>query len=123
LLAVAESHGIDLSGVTIHEANPSESGLSDLGDDLDSPDPDLPERDYTALHPEEIELGQSLRNIVARRIRCAIGDSIFLIALTGYGQPEDRERVREAGFDLHLVKPVHPDQLNAILSARLRPAK
>jgi len=56
---------------------------------------------------------------LARRIRCAIGDSIFLIALTGYGQPEDRERVREAGFDLHLVKPVHPDQLNAILAARL----
>ncbi|MEZ0268255.1 MAG: ATP-binding protein [Phycisphaerae bacterium] len=56
---------------------------------------------------------------VGRRIRAALGDGILLIALTGYGQPEDRERVREAGFDLHLVKPVQPDQLNAILSARL----
>ena len=32
-----------------------------------------------------------------------------LIAITGYGQEEDRRRVREAGFDHHLVKPVEPD--------------
>jgi two-component system CheB/CheR fusion protein len=42
-----------------------------------------------------------------------------LIALTGYGQPADRERTSEAGFDAHLVKPVDFDPLLEIL-ARLR---
>ena len=40
-----------------------------------------------------------------------MGKSIRLIALTGYGQPEDRDRAFDAGFDLHLVKPVDRDQL------------
>jgi CheY-like chemotaxis protein len=39
-----------------------------------------------------------------------------LVALTGYGQPQDRERAREAGFDLHLVKPVTPEKLQEILA-------
>ena len=51
---------------------------------------------------------------VARRIRLAPhGDRLTLIALTGYGQPEDRQRALEAGFDIFLVKPVDPDQLQA----------
>jgi CheY-like chemotaxis protein/anti-sigma regulatory factor (Ser/Thr protein kinase) len=49
---------------------------------------------------------------VARRIRTSMGKSVRLIALTGYGQPEDRERAFDAGFDLHLVKPVDRDQLS-----------
>jgi PAS domain S-box-containing protein len=52
---------------------------------------------------------------VGRRLREALGDRIRLVALTGYSQPEDRRRVREAGFDVHLVKPVvPPDILRAI---------
>ncbi len=44
---------------------------------------------------------------VARRLRALPGlDGLRLVALTGYGQPEDRARTREAGFDAHLVKPV-----------------
>jgi CheY-like chemotaxis protein len=39
------------------------------------------------------------------------GRSALLIALTGWGQNEDRERSREAGFDYHLVKPVDPEVL------------
>lgn len=42
---------------------------------------------------------------------------IRLIALTGYGQPEDRERTRSAGFDTHLVKPLDLEELHAALSA------
>jgi CheY-like chemotaxis protein len=38
-----------------------------------------------------------------------------IIALTGYGQPEDRLRVIEAGFDHHLVKPVNIDELKILL--------
>jgi PAS domain S-box-containing protein len=44
-----------------------------------------------------------------------------LIALTGYGQDEARSRSREAGFDVHLVKPVEPDALEALLGT-LRPS-
>ncbi len=53
---------------------------------------------------------------VARRIRSSLGESIQLIALTGYGQPEDRDEALAAGFDLHLTKPVDPQQLAKILA-------
>jgi two-component system CheB/CheR fusion protein len=43
---------------------------------------------------------------VARRLRDLPGlESTFLVALTGYGQEEDRRRAEEAGFDAHCVKP------------------
>jgi CheY-like chemotaxis protein len=49
---------------------------------------------------------------VARRLRAHPGGaSLRLIALTGYGQEEDRKRAAEAGFDLHLTKPVTPELL------------
>jgi CheY-like chemotaxis protein len=49
---------------------------------------------------------------VARRLRATPqGSKMRLIALTGYGRPEDRARVMEAGFDGYLVKPVDPDAL------------
>src|SRR6266403_1789880 len=58
---------------------------------------------------------------VARRIRATeSGRAIKLIALTGYGQSEDTRQAREAGFDLHLVKPVEPGRLDEALRA-LRP--
>jgi CheY-like chemotaxis protein len=54
---------------------------------------------------------------VARRIRAAeAGSSIMLVALTGYGRPEDRERALQSGFDAHLVKPVDLDELNHLLA-------
>jgi signal transduction histidine kinase len=40
-----------------------------------------------------------------------------LIAISGYGQPEDRERARAAGFDAHLTKPVAPQDLQRFLRA------
>jgi signal transduction histidine kinase len=46
---------------------------------------------------------------VARRIRAeSWGQGAVLVALTGWGQDVDRRRSREAGFDMHLVKPVDP---------------
>jgi signal transduction histidine kinase/ActR/RegA family two-component response regulator len=48
---------------------------------------------------------------VARRIRAVAGNDVHLIALTGYGQPEDQARSRAAGFDVHLVKPITADRL------------
>ena len=45
---------------------------------------------------------------------------MVLAAVTGYGQPEDRRRAEEAGFDALLVKPVDPDQLTQLLTASAR---
>lgn len=53
---------------------------------------------------------------VARRLRAMPGlDSTWLIALTGYGQPEDRQRALAAGFDYHLTKPLDPAVLQQLL--------
>ena len=54
---------------------------------------------------------------VARRVRAALGTDITLVALTGYGHPEDTERATAAGFDAHLTKPVALDRLAAVLAA------
>src|SRR5688572_9381091 len=56
---------------------------------------------------------------VCREVRKAPwGADVFVIALTGWGQAEDRQRTREAGFDHHLVKPVEPAALAELLSSR-----
>jgi signal transduction histidine kinase/ActR/RegA family two-component response regulator len=57
---------------------------------------------------------------VARRLRADEGTrGMGLIALTGYGQEDDRRRALEAGFDEHLVKPVEPDALGAAIASAL----
>lgn len=43
-----------------------------------------------------------------------------LVALTGWGQEEDKRRTHEAGFDLHLTKPVDPSALEKALQAGKR---
>lgn len=61
---------------------------------------------------------------VARRLRQGPrGEAMLLVALTGYGQPQDRRRAADAGFDAHLVKPVEERRLLAtIASSRQRRA-
>jgi signal transduction histidine kinase len=55
---------------------------------------------------------------VARRTRQEQQDSSpTIIALTGWGQEEDRKRSKEAGIDYHLVKPVAPDDLQTLLAS------
>jgi two-component system CheB/CheR fusion protein len=55
---------------------------------------------------------------VARQLRrCPTGANALLVALTGYGQDEDRVRAHEAGFDHHFVKPVDPVVLEDLLAA------
>ena len=54
---------------------------------------------------------------VARRIRAVLGrDEIYLVALTGYGEEEDRVRAEAAGFDVHFVKPVDIPALAKLLA-------
>jgi PAS domain S-box-containing protein len=54
---------------------------------------------------------------VCRALRQRYGNALGIVAMTGWGQDEDRRRSREAGFDLHLVKPVDPDVLVDALNA------
>ena len=60
---------------------------------------------------------------VARRLRAdPATHAIRLIAVTGYGLPEDQRRVMEAGFDQHLVKPVQIERLLEALATVVTPA-
>ena len=53
-----------------------------------------------------------------RQIRDQRGaDAIHMVAVTGWGQEDDRSAARAAGFDCHLVKPVEPAELAAVLGS------
>jgi signal transduction histidine kinase/CheY-like chemotaxis protein len=80
-----------------------------------------------ALRPDVVLVDIGLPGLdgygVAARLRAARGRDVVLIALTGYGQPDDRERTRHAGFDAHVVKPVDPDTLGRLLAEEFRPLR
>jgi two-component system CheB/CheR fusion protein len=58
---------------------------------------------------------------LAQRLRALPGlERLVLIAVTGYGQEQDRSKTHEAGFDTHLVKPIDPIGLTATLE-KIRP--
>jgi DNA-binding response OmpR family regulator len=54
---------------------------------------------------------------VARRLREARGDAVFIIAISGWGQEGDRKRARESGFDHHFTKPVDFEALLALIDS------
>jgi CheY-like chemotaxis protein len=59
---------------------------------------------------------------VARRIRSEPwGTNMFLVAISGWGQTEDRKRATEAGFDLHFRKPIGLPVLEGILQKAVHP--
>jgi CheY-like chemotaxis protein len=72
-------------------------------------------RKALALRPEIALVDIGLPRLdgyqVAQRLRKELGDRVFLIACTAYGSLEDQRRALEAGFDLHLRKPVDLDLL------------
>jgi signal transduction histidine kinase/ActR/RegA family two-component response regulator len=79
------------------------------------------------FHPQIVLLDIGLPSMngyeVARRLRVMDDHKeTLLVALTGYGQEEDRRLAREAGFNHHLVKPVDFTALNAIFSSLKEPA-
>ena len=54
---------------------------------------------------------------VARQLRMSSnGAALKLVAMTGWGQPEDFRRTSEAGFDAHLVKPVDAEALVGLIA-------
>jgi PAS domain S-box-containing protein len=92
-----------LQGHEVFEAATASAGLEAAGrhtPDVVLVDIGLPDRDG-------YEVGRQLRE--------KLGDGLRLIAVTGYGQPRDRARSSEVGFDAHLVKPVDPARLAEVL--------
>jgi PAS domain S-box-containing protein len=76
-----------------------------------------------ALRPDVVLLDIGMPKLngydACRRIReQPWGQGMFLIALTGWGQEEDRRRTEEAGFNHHMVKPVDPAVLMKLLASR-----
>jgi len=78
-----------------------------------------------ALKPDVALIDVGLPEIdgyeVARRIRGRVGAGMQLVAITGYGQAEDRRRAADAGFDVHLTKPVTPERLLEVVARRTTP--
>jgi len=79
------------------------------------------------FHPEVVLLDIGLPYMdgyeVARRLgEQAERQGLRLVAVTGYGQEEDRRKAQEAGFDDHLVKPVDPDHLQQLLASLPTPS-
>jgi signal transduction histidine kinase/ActR/RegA family two-component response regulator len=97
---------LEMSGHEIFEADSGASGVESA----------LANRPDTALI--DIGLPGFDGYEVARRIRSSSeSQGMILIALTGYGSPEDRRRSEQAGFDTHLVKPLNFDMLDNLLTA------
>jgi signal transduction histidine kinase/CheY-like chemotaxis protein len=97
---------LELAGHRVRVAADGPGGLDAL---LAEP-PDIALVDIGLPHMDGYE--------IARRVRRERpGGRPYLVAVTGYGAPEDRERALEAGFDEHIVKPVDEAALRRLLAA------
>jgi PAS domain S-box-containing protein len=81
-----------------------------------------------SFHPEVVLLDIGLPDVdgyeVAREIRARHGmESLRLIAVSGWGQAEDKQRAVEAGIDMHFTKPIDSARLSQVLSSQFRPAR
>ena len=61
--------------------------------------------------------GMSGYELAGELRRAPFGEELLLVAVTGYGQPDDRRRAHASGFDAHLVKPVPPEALLELIAA------
>ena len=76
------------------------------------------------FHPDIVLLDIGMPGVdgyeVARGLRALRKDDpLRIVAITGWGQDADRKKSHEAGFDVHLVKPVDPDDLERALGGRI----
>ena len=73
--------------------------------------------------PEVILLDIGMRGLdgyeTCHRMRRVLGNGVLLVALTGFGQEQDKEKATRAGFDAHLTKPADEAALTGILSYRV----
>jgi len=96
---------LELDGHDVAIAKDGAEGLAKLG----KMDPDAALVDIGLPGIDGYEVARRARELPNRK-------NILLIALSGYAQREDRERSREAGFDLHLAKPVAYEDLRQALA-------
>jgi CheY-like chemotaxis protein len=96
---------LELDGHDVAIAKDGAEGLAKLG----KMDPDAALVDIGLPGIDGYEVARRAKELPNRK-------SILLIALSGYAQREDRERSREAGFDLHLAKPVAYEDLRQALA-------
>jgi len=82
-------------------------------------------RDIRASRPDVVLLDIGMPGVdgyeTCRRIRREFGDDIFVVALTGFGQEQDKARAQDAGFSAHLTKPADPAALTHLLVGCRRP--
>ncbi len=81
-----------------HRTRVARDGMAGLSEVLANP-PDVAFVDIGLPRMDGYEVARTIR-------RSDHGESVYLVALTGYGRPEDRARALAAGFDVHLVKPL-----------------
>ena len=77
-------------------------------------------RSSTEHQPEVVLLDIGMQGLdgyeTCQRIRRVLGNRVLLVALTGYGQEQDKERATRAGFDAHLTKPADAAALAGIVA-------
>jgi CheY-like chemotaxis protein len=97
---------LQLCGYDAHEALDGEAGLAAA----------------LRLRPDIVLLDIGLPKLdgygVARRLKAAVPD-VRLVALTGYGHEEDKLKIRLAGFDAHLLKPVGVERVREVIEELL----
>ncbi len=93
-----------------HRARVARDGISGLAEVLAHP-PDVAFIDIGLPRMDGYEVARTIR-------RSDQGSDVFLVALTGYGRPEDRARALDAGFDVHLVKPLEIRRLTELMEHR-----
>ena len=95
-----------------HRTRVARDGISGLADVLSQP-PDVAFIDIGLPRMDGYEVARTIR-------RSEQAADVFLVALTGYGRPEDRARALAAGFDVHLVKPLEIQRVTELMERRPR---
>jgi CheY-like chemotaxis protein len=95
-----------------HEAQTADNGAAAL-EQTALFDPQIVFSDISMPEMSGYELAQRLRALPG-------GRDLVLVAMTGYGQPQDRERALQAGFDYHLVKPAETAALGQLFQVIAR---
>jgi two-component system, sensor histidine kinase len=95
---------LELAGHQVMEADDGRRGLELLKAEL----PDIAVIDVGLPGLDGYQIASTFR-------REPTSDRVLLVALTGYGTPEARERSRAAGFDHHLIKPIDPEMLRDLM--------
>jgi signal transduction histidine kinase len=95
-----------------HRTRIARDGISGLAEVLSQP-PDVAFVDIGLPRMDGYEVARTIR-------RSEQAANVYLVALTGYGRPEDRARALAAGFDVHLVKPLEIHRVTELMERRPR---